>query len=425
MTAVETDVLVVGGGPAGSTAAYHLARRGRSVLLAEEHPKIGHPVQCAGLVSQRVLDMAGTRSMVLHEVRGATVWSPSLRPLSFKAPESRAFVLSRSRLDFLLAERAARAGARIASGTKFVGAERGKEGSRDRVHAHLTTSAGDVLEVRARLVVGADGVASQVARAFRLRRPVEILPAFEAEMPFPGGDPEQVEIYLGNTLSPGLFGWWVPDGGGRARVGVGVRAGTGRTAQEYYGALCRQMERRYGHAVPAPVEMVVAGIPIGSVPRTSGDRVLLVGDAAAQVKPLSGGGIFTGMRCAELVADVAHRALEEGDLGAERLSEYDHAWREAIGEELDRALYLRRLFLRLTDRDMEHLLEVLAERELLGSLVAFGDIDFPTIAARKLLAQSPSLVRLFPKALSAWLRRGEALAPELEPRAAAFGRNAT
>ena len=425
MSALETDVLVVGGGPAGSNVAYHLARRGRSVLLVEEHGQIGHPVQCAGLVSQRVLDMAGTQKMVLHEVRGATVWSPSLRPLSFKAPGTRAYVLSRSKLDFLLAERAARAGATIETGTKFVGAELRGEGSEERVVAHLHTALGEDVQVRAKLVVGADGVASQVARAFRLRRPIEILPAFEAEMPFPGGDPEQVEIYLGNTLSPGLFGWWVPDGSGRARVGVGVRPGTGKTALEYYGALCRQIERQYHRPVPPPVEMVVAGIPIGLVPRTSGDRVMLVGDAAAQVKPLSGGGIFTGMRCAEIAAEVAHGALEKGDLGAASLQEYDRAWKGELGEELDRALYLRRIFLRLSDPEMERLLEVLSERELLGSLVAFGDIDFPTIAARKLLAQSPSLLRLFPKALSAWLRRREELVPDLEPPVARRGRNAT
>ncbi|MDE1835134.1 MAG: NAD(P)/FAD-dependent oxidoreductase [Euryarchaeota archaeon] len=427
MGALEVDALVVGAGPAGSTAAFELARRGHSVLVVEEHRRVGHPVQCAGLVSQRVLDMVGTRKMVLHEVRGATVWSPSLRPLSFKAPETRAYVLSRSQLDFLLAEKAARAGARFETGTKFVGAERSELKSSSAVSAHLQGPEGEEREVRARLVIGADGVASHVARGFRLRRPIEILPAFEAEMPFPGGDPEQVEIYLGNHLSPGLFGWWVPDGHGNARVGVGVRSGTGKTAREYYEALGRQIERRYHRPLPAPVEIVVAGIPIGSVPRTSGDHVLLVGDAAAQVKPISGGGIFTGMRCAEIAAEAAHEALIANDLSAARLAAYDRAWRAELGEEFDKALYLRRLFLRLTDRELEKLLEVLSERELLGSLVAFGDIDFPTIAARKLLAQSPSLLRLFPKALAALLRRGGELAPELEPRSASLrlGRNAT
>lgn len=417
MTAPDVDVVVVGAGPAGSTAAYHLAKAGRSVLLAEEHARVGFPVQCAGLVSQRVLDLSGSREMVLHEVRGATVWSPSLRPLAFKAPETRAFVLSRSGLDFVLARRAARAGVQIETGWKFTHAER--DGAPDDPHGQVEVSFhtldGSTRTLRTRLVIGCDGVASQVARAFRLRRPVEILPAYEAEMPFPDGDPEQVEIYLGNSLSPGLFGWWVPDGQGRARVGVAVRAGTGHTARDYYQALVRQMEKRYGHPIPPPVEMVVAGIPIGALPRTSGDRVLLAGDAAAQVKPLSGGGIFTGMRCAELAAQVAGDALAQGDLSGSFLQEYDRRWRAEIGDELDKALYLRRIFLRLTDRQMDQLLQVLSERELLSSLVAFGDIDFPTIAAGKLLAQSPSLVRLFPKAVAAFLRRGEGLAPDLDP----------
>ncbi|MCI4332543.1 MAG: hypothetical protein L3K01_02255, partial [Thermoplasmata archaeon] len=153
---------------------------------------------------------------------------------------------------------------------------------------------------------------------------------------------------------------------------------------------------------------------IGTLPKTSAARVLLVGDAAAQVKPLSGGGIFTGMRCAEIAADVADRALRSGDLSAAALSAYDEAWHAELGEEFQRAMYLRRLFVRLSDRDLDHVIEALQGAELKASIVAFGDIDFPSHVARQLLRQSPSLLRLFPKAVSAWLGGGPALAPDLE-----------
>ena len=110
---------MVGAGPAGSTAAYELARRGHEVVVIEEHPRVGRPVQCAGLVSQRVLDLAGTEAIVRRAVHGATVYSPSLRPLAFKAVEPRAFVIDRAGLDIHLADRAARAGARVETGVKF------------------------------------------------------------------------------------------------------------------------------------------------------------------------------------------------------------------------------------------------------------------------------------------------------------------
>jgi digeranylgeranylglycerophospholipid reductase len=404
-------VLVVGAGPAGSTTAYQLARRGHRVVVAEEHARVGHPVQCAGLVSQRVLDLAGTRRMMLGPIHGATVFSPSLRGLSFRAPEPRGFVIDRARLDIELADRAAKAGADYRVGLRFDGlGPRAGAG----VTARLTTDSGRTEEIRARVVVGADGVASAVARAFRLRRPVEILPAFEAEFPDAPGDADRVEVYLGNAFAPGLFGWWIPDFSGGARVGIAARA-DGTTARAYFDRLVDHLERRFGSRLRNATGYVVSGIPIGEVPRISAEGAVLVGDAAAQVKPLSGGGIYTGMRAAAVAAETVHAALERNDTSARFLGRYDAAWRDALGEEFQRALYLRRLFVRLTDRELERLIAALADAEMTQAIVAFGDIDFPTHVARRLLRQSPALLRLFPKALGALFSSRETRLPELDP----------
>jgi digeranylgeranylglycerophospholipid reductase len=406
----EVDVLVVGGGPAGSTAAYRLAARGHRVVLIEEHPKIGRPVQCAGLVSRRVLDLAGSDSMVRAPVRGAAVFGPSLGEISFRAEEPRAYAIDRAGLDIYLAERAAKAGAEIRTSTRFDGLVGPVNG---HAVARLTSADGSTREVSARLVIGADGVASAAARAFRLRRPVEILPAFEAEYASSPGNPDLVEVYLGREFAPGLFGWWIPDGQGGARIGLASDA-DGTSAREYFLRLVRHVERRFGRPLPKPISYLASGIPIGAVPRTSGTRVLLVGDAAAQVKPLSGGGIFTGMRCAELASEVADRALRADDLSSRALGEYERAWRAEFGEEFRRALYLRRVFARLSDRDLDALIAALKGGELAGTIVAFGDIDFPTHVARELLRKSPSLVRLLPKALGAWMGSDAYRAPDLE-----------
>lgn len=405
-------MLVVGAGPAGSTLAYEMARRGHSVLVAEEHGRVGHPVQCAGLVSERVLELAGTRRMVEGAIYGASVFSPSLRPVSFRAPEPRGFVIDRARLDVELADRAARSGSVYRTGWRFDGLAPPDNG---HVRARFTDANGGREEVRSRAVVGADGVASAVARALRLRRPVEILPAFEAEFPDSPGDPDRVEVYLGRSLAPGLFGWWIPDFRGGARVGVAARA-DGVPARRYFDRLVAHLERRFGARLRSPTGYVVSGIPIGEVPRISADRALLVGDAAAQVKPLSGGGIFTGMRAATLAAETLHDALDRDELGARALSRYDAAWKRALGDEFQRALYLRRLFLRLSDAELERLVAALADAEMTGLIVAFGDIDFPTHVARRLLRQSPALLRLFPKALGAFFSAGsEARLPDLDP----------
>jgi digeranylgeranylglycerophospholipid reductase len=405
--AERVDALVVGGGPAGSTFARRLAEQGRSVVLVEEHPRIGIPVQCAGLVSQRALDLAGRPPIVRCAVRGATVFGPSQGSFAFRAPDPRAFVIDRAALDVHLADRAARAGAEIRTGVRFDGlVERTPEASLVR----LTGPHGAPTTIAARLVVGADGVASAVARAFRLRRPIEILPAFEAEFPEGFGDPETVEVYLGRTISPGLFGWWIPDGAGGARVGVAVDA-DGTPARTYFDRLLDYLERRFGRRFANPTAYLVSGIPIGNVPRTAGEGVLLVGDAAAQVKPLSGGGIFTGMRCAEIAAEVAGPALAAGAASAAALAAYEHRWRRELGEEFRRALYLRRVFARLSDAELDRVVAALGHGALAGTVVAFGDIDFPTPVVRELLRESPRLLRLAPKAIGAWLAPSAAAYP--------------
>jgi len=407
------DVLVVGAGPAGSTAARRLAESGWSVVVAEEHPRVGHPVQCAGLVSARVLELAEARSTVVREVHGASVFGPSLRSVEFRAPEPRAYVIDRAGLDEHLADRAARAGAEYRTGTRFDG----RVGERaEGVVVQLRDPDGRPVELAARLVVGADGVASGVARAFRLRRPVEILPAFEAEFASSPGDPETVEVYLGRSIAPGLFGWWIPDGRGGARVGVAADA-DGTSARAYYERLLGALARRFGRPLTNPTSFIASGIPIGRVPRIVGPRVVLVGDAAAQVKPLSGGGIFSGMRAAEHAAAVASEALRENDLSERRLAAYPRRFDAELGEEFRRALYLRRVFTRLSDPELDALVDVLRQGGLGGTIVAFGDIDFPSHVARQLLRESPGLLRLVPRALGAFLGGSEPAlsAPELDP----------
>jgi flavin-dependent dehydrogenase len=120
------------------------------------------------------------------------------------------------------------------------------------------------------------------------------------------------------------------------------------------------------------------------------------------------------MRCAEIAADVATQALSKGDLSERALAEYDRRWRAELGEEFRRALYLRRLFTRLSDDELDRVVHSLKGAHLAATIVAFGDIDFPTHVVRELLKESPGLVRLLPKAVGAWVSSSPYRAPELD-----------
>ena len=182
----------------------------------------------------------------------------------------------------------------------------------------------------------------------------------------------------------------------------------------YYDRLLALLARRFGEPLRAPTSLIASGIPIGRPPRIVGDRVLLVGDAAAQVKPLSGGGIFTGMRAAELAAAVAARALGEGDASARRLEGPARVRRRARGG-VPRALYLRRVFTRLSDAELDALVDVLRTASSGGrsspSATSTSRRTWPQ------LLESPSLLRLLPKALGAFPSLSVAAwpTPELEP----------
>jgi len=111
---------------------------------------------------------------------------------------------------------------------------------------------------------------------------------------------------------------------------------------------------------------------------------------------------------------VAGRALSKGDLSEAALAEYDRRWRAELGEEFRRALYLRRLFTRLTDAELDRVVHALKGAHLAATIVAFGDIDFPTHVVRELLSESPGLLRLLPKAVGAWVSPAAYRAPELD-----------
>ncbi|MBI4200140.1 MAG: NAD(P)/FAD-dependent oxidoreductase [Chloroflexi bacterium] len=384
MVEVQYDAVVAGAGPAGSTVAGGLAQGGFRVLLLEEHRDVGRPLHCSGLVTPRTLEEAGVaEEIVLNRVRGADIFAPSGRSLSLGDGDSRALVIDRVALDRALVARAQERGAELEMGVKVVAAERAVGGLRvtlqDRSQRQWT--------VGTRLLVGADGAHSRVARALGMAGAGERICGLGGEGVLPGVEEDRVRVYVGKSLAPGWFAWTIPLGGGRVRLGVG--SGNGLKPIECLRRLFATHPEQFRGW---KASFWTGGtIPLWSQRRIVQDNVMLVGDAAGQVKPTSGGGIYPGLVGARLAAQVGREALARDEVTEDSLSAYPRAWQQELGQEFRRGSDLRRVYVSLEDRDFDRLLGIFGHSALLRAANRYGDIDFPGRLFHRLVRLAPAL----------------------------------
>jgi geranylgeranyl reductase family protein len=390
------DVVIVGAGPAGGLCADRIARAGFSVALVEEHREVGEPIQCGGLVTPRVFDYVTCKETIIGDVHGAEIYSPKGRCLRIDGHETEAVVVDRAMFDRAIVTEAIRAGAKTYLGAQAQGAQRTEGGVEV-----LVDYDGEATKVHGRIVIGCDGVRSNVAKWFNILRPKRILPGFEVEMVGVRGDPGFVKLFVGSEIAPGFFGWIIPSGD-TARVGLCLGEGNA------YAYLQRMLEvpwvRQYVKGAQ-PILYIVGGIPIGFPRRTYADNVMIVGDAACQAKATSGGGIFTSLHCASLAAETAVKALESGDLSARMMHRYHKAWTKSIGKELRKDLAIHESYRRLTDAQFEELFEIFDNPAMLRLIESRGDIDFPSKVGWALIREDPRLLKYVGKALRAMIAR--------------------
>lgn len=178
-----------------------------------------------------------------------------------------------------------------------------------------------------------------------------------------------VEVYLGSQVSPGSFGWAIPVGRERVRLGIcnGVQA-------RHYLHKLAQNPLVAPRLCQEDLRVKIKPIPISPAKRSYLDRLLVVGDAAGQVKPTTGGGIYYGILCADIAARTLDDAFAGGDLSARRLGQYEDRWRSQIGLELRIGAHFRRLGAWLPDAQIDQLVRSYRNpelRDLVGRTAAF------------------------------------------------------
>ena len=377
------DAVVVGAGPAGAAAAGGIAKRGFNVLLLEEHAEIGTPLHCSGLVTPRTLKEAGVgEELVLNKITGAHIYAPSGAQLALGDGNNRALVIDRVGLDRAMVTRAQEQGAQLVMGAKVVGVERQPGGLTVTVDRHGTTKA-----VHTRLVIGADGAHSRVARSMGMDGPVERVFGLGAEGTLTHVDEDNVQVFVGTSIAPGWFAWTIPLGQGRVRLGVGSSNGVKPVE------CLRRVFETYSSQLSGwqPTRWTGGSIPLWSKRKIVSDNVMLVGDAAGQVKPTSGGGIYPSLVGGRLAAEVAADALAADTLTENKLHPYPKAWDRVFSKEFRQGEDLRRVYKTLNDVDLDKLIRLFGKKRLLDLINRHGDIDFPGGMFNRLTKLAPFL----------------------------------
>lgn len=392
---MEFDVAVVGAGPMGSYAADLISKKGWRVALIEEHRKIGVPVQCAGLVTPRVFEMVDKKLTVVNRIRGAEIYSPSGRELLLDGKETKAVVLDRAAFDREIAKDALFHGATSFLGSTALNAERKKNG------IELSVQTPDrMVKLNCKILIGADGIRSNIAKWFKLPRAEYIVRGFEAELVEVDCDPRFAKIFVGNEVAPGFFSWIIPSGE-TTRVGLCVERGS---AYDYFNRMFQSGESSRFVKNSRTISFVAGAIPFGLLRRTAADNVMIVGDAACQAKASTGGGIYTGLVAAKLCADTSLLALEADDFSEKFLKRYHRNWKKAIGKELKRGLYAHRIYRDLTDKQIEELYDLINKDEILDLICEKGDMTFPSNIGSHLLKKEPRLLKFATPAIRSLFR---------------------
>ena len=359
------DVIIVGAGPAGSYIAYELASSGHDVAVFEEKSASGLNVCCTGIISTECFQSLGLGTdVILNDVNSAKFFSPSGKCLRFQTERVQAYVVNRLLLDKALASKAQSQGAKYFFSSPVIDIIPGK----DSIQAETSCSgAREIFSARA--VVLANGFRPKLPRKLGLGKIENLLLGAQAEVEVKNVD--EFEVYFGQEIAPGAFAWLVPTSANKAHVGLLATSQAKLHLQKFLDNLFCQ-----GRTTSREVEIGQKAVPVGTLARSYGNRVLVIGDAAGQVKPTTGGGIYFGHLGARIAAQVLDEALRNDNLTAGQLSRYQKQWKAKIGKELSRGYWTRWAYGKLSDRQIEGVFNILNSDGMTETLLNSGDFSF-------------------------------------------------
>ena len=383
------DVVVIGGGPVGSRAARKLAEYGCDVLVLEKRKRFGGKVCCAGIIGIECINLFGIdNSLIFRRVNSARVFSPSNKLIHLRRQQEQAAIIDRAQLDYYMAEKAKAAGAEYLLDVNARNIE-----IRDDGVTVEAESNGSRVEYKARAVIIAAGFNSKLVEKAGLGKPGDYVFGAQVEVTAPGID--EIEVYTGGKVTPGFFGWLVPASSQKALVGLMAR----KAPKQYLEKLVQKLKLE-GKITGDTGEICCRGITIKPIARTYGRRLIVVGDAAGQVKPITGGGIYFGLLSADIAAESLKNALEENNLSAKNLAVYQRLWRQKLGKDINTGCRARRIYEKLGDRQIDKIIDITKDGGIIDALLKDESLSFDwhgkaisRVLRRKALAGALGLIK--------------------------------
>lgn len=356
------DVAVVGAGPVGSTFARYMAEKGFKVVILEKKKEIGVPLQCAGLLGKTVKKVnILPDEFIINPVNGAFLHSPEDAVLTVRKEKPEAYVLDRVGYDKFLAELAQNVGAELLLNHRVE--------DLDPVNGLIKIKNNETSEISADLIVGADGHSSVVSKSFNPPAPSFQAAQYLVDVGEKRFQKNFVHLYVDSKVSPGFL-WLIPLSKSRARVGLFAD-----TNYQQLNQILNELIKKRSELSGATVLKKYYGVIPRQDPHKKlvNNRVIIMGDAAAQVKPTTGGGLIMGFKCAKIASKVASNALEADDINL--LNNYSKEYNDQFKNELKVQLMVHKIFKSLSDSDLEYMFRKLKQEGAEDIISQYGDMD--------------------------------------------------
>ncbi|MBN2017287.1 MAG: NAD(P)/FAD-dependent oxidoreductase [Candidatus Cloacimonetes bacterium] len=353
------DIVVVGSGPAGSMTALFAAKNGASVLILERDREVGIPVRCAEGISGRGLEkfFAPDERWISQRINGAKLYAPNGRSCVMNTGAvGSGYILERRLFDAFICEQAVKNGADILTKADvhdllFSG---------DKISGVQFTHLGEKKRVKAHIVVGADGPESRIGKLAGINTTLS-LKDIESGVQYLLTDitieQDLTHFYFGNDFAPGGYTWVFPKSRNMANVGIGIRADrtNGKNAKEY---LDDFIVNNFPDS--RPLAFTTGAVPTAqTLPEITKDNLMLVGDAARQVNPVTGGGLSNILTAGSIAGTVSADAVKAQDFSHRFLRKYHKLWMKEKGNHQKVHYKLKEVFFDFSDKELNEIVGLL------------------------------------------------------------------